>query len=283
MKLLLIETAADHPTSVDGDLRALGFAVDRVADARTAIDLAVKSDYDVILLDLTLPRDESLQILHEIREADHEVIILVLTGSEQIHDRVTALIQGADDFLVTPVAAVDLQARIRQLSGADSNRQSTAERGRQRSVLAGQPDIRIGELLRDCEQGTIELVISEVPLAALLNRIQSGLESTALARGVYLLLPQHSLPTLLVDAGWMQHLLANLLFNALVNGKPGNCVELRVSSNRESCRIDIESGHGFGRDLSIARVFARQLNLRIDSSGTRGGQGRVSIRGIKIR
>ena len=233
--------------------------------------------------DLTLPRDESLQILHEIRETNREVSILVLTANEQIHDRVTALIQGADDFLVTPITAVDIHARIQQLPTAGSNRQPAADRGGQRSVPAGQPDFRIGELLRDCQQGEIEMVISEVSLTALLNRIQSGLEATALARGVYLLLPQDSLPTLLVDAGWMQHLLANLLFNALVNGKPGSCVELRVSSNRETCRIDIEAAHGCGRDLSLARRFARQLNLRIDSSGMRGEQARVSIRGIKIR
>lgn len=279
MKLLLIE-AADRPASTGGELRDLGYTVDLVADGRQAVERATQGDYEVVILDLLLPRDQSLPILHEIRETSCDVKILVLSDREQIHDRVTALIQGADDFLVKPVGAAELHARIRQLSSEASGPRAL---GMRRAPRGGEPDFRIGELLRGCELGDIELVISEVPLAALLRRISGGLEGTALARGVNLLLPQSPLPTLLVDAGWMQQLLASLLFDALVHARRGSCVELRVDSDRESCRIDIETGRGNGCDLSLARRFARHLNLQVDCAGPAAESVRVSIGGIKIR
>lgn len=280
MKLLLIDTDAARAAYLGGELREFGYAVDRVVDGRRALERAVHGDYDVIVLDLTLPRDECLPILHEIRETDRDVAILVLSDGDQVHDRVTALIQGADDFLVKPVTAGELHARLRRLPTGDAGRPVA---GRQRLAPVEPLNFRLGELLRYCEQGEIELVISEVPLAALLQRINAALEATAVARDVCLLLPRQPLPTLLIDAGWMQQLLASLLFNALLHGKPGSCVELRVDDNVDNCRIDIESACGLDRDLPLARRLARQLNLRVASGATRGGLLRVSIDGIKIR
>jgi len=282
MKLLLIEAPVDRPASMGDELRAMGYAVDEADDALQAVERAGLGDYDVILLDMTLPRDESLPILHEIRESNREVTILVLSDRDQIHDRVTALIQGADDFLVKPVSVAGLHARIRQLTTDGIDRQADKEIVK-RPARKRQPNFRIGELLRFCESGDLELVISETPMAALLKRIEAGLEATALARGVDLLLPQSRLPTLLTDARWMEQLLANLIFNVMVHGKRGNCVELKVSSNCENCRIDIETGIGLAGDLSQAMQFARHMNLRIDQAVFDTDRFRISIGGIKIR
>ena len=94
MKVLVIEDSARLQTSLGSGLRALGYAVDVVADSTRAIDCASQRDYDIIILDLMLPKDSSLLVLHEIRELNRDVEILILSARDQIHDRVTALIQG---------------------------------------------------------------------------------------------------------------------------------------------------------------------------------------------
>jgi len=281
MELLLIEASVDGAASLVDELRAFGHAVDRVADGQRAVDAAARGAYDVIVLDLTLPRDESLPVLHQIREANREVHILVLSSRDQIHDRVTALIQGADDFVVKPVSAATLHARIQRLRGSDAEALSMTLRARR--PRGGRPDFRIGELLRFCEAGELELVISETPLAELLRRLEAGLAATALARGVNLLLPQYRLPTLLVDVRWMEQLLSSLIFKAMIHGKRGSCIELRVSSNCEHCRIDIETDGGFACDLSLARRFARHMQLRVEQIAVDAARFRIAIDGIKIR
>ena len=70
-----------------------------------AIRRVTAISYQIIILDLKLPKESSLLVLHEVRETNREVEILMLSQQDEIHDRVTALIQGADDYLVKPVSA----------------------------------------------------------------------------------------------------------------------------------------------------------------------------------
>jgi len=281
MKLLFIEDPVNSPASLAPELRNLGYAVDQCVDGKDAIERATRGEYDIVILDLMLPRDTSLMVLHEIREANREIDILILSTREQIRDRVTALIQGADDYLVKPVSCAELDARIRQLSGAGPGREARPANkpGISRS---GQPDFRIGDLLQFCEAGEIELVISEVRLADLLKRIARGLEATALARGVNLVVPESRLPTVLVDASWMEQLLVNLIFNAITSSRAGSRVELQVSSNCGYCRIDIECSGAPDCDLALIERFARHLNLRVDSASRKAGRFRVGIGQIRI-
>ena len=282
MKLLLIEDPVNAAASLRRGLRDLGYEVDLCVDGKDAIERAAGNAYDTIVLDLMLPRDASLMVLHEIREINSEVDILILSTREQIRDRVTALIQGADDYLVKPVSCEQLDARIRLLSGIDDGRRS------KRHALApgvsrfGQPDFRIADLLRFCEAGEIELVISEIRLASLLQRISGSLEATAHDRGVDLVLPADRLPTLLVDAKWMEQLLVNLLFGAITRSRAGSRVELGVSSNCEYCRIDIECSDAPAGDIAAIERFARHLNLVVDSSRLGDNRHRIGIGRIRI-
>ena len=120
MKVLAIGYFSDSKISLCADLESLGYAVDVVADGAEAINFASCNDYDVIILDLVLQRESSLLVLHEIRELDRHVDILILSTPEQIHDRVTALIQGADNYLEKPFSVDDLHACIQSLGIADS-------------------------------------------------------------------------------------------------------------------------------------------------------------------
>lgn len=97
MRILAIEYFSDSKISLCAGLESLGYAVDVVADGTEAINCASCNNYDLIIIDLVLQKDSSLLVLHEIRELDRHVDILILSTPEQIHDRVTALIQGAGD------------------------------------------------------------------------------------------------------------------------------------------------------------------------------------------
>lgn len=282
MKLLLIEDPLNSAAPLAPGLRSLGYAVDQCVDVKRAIECAARGECDIVILDLVLPCDTGLMVLNEVRESNREVDILVLSTRDQIRDRVTALIQGADDYLVKPVSCAELDARIRHLSGAGYGSESSRPAVKTGVSRSGRPDFRIGDLLQFCEAGDIELVISEVRLAGLLRRIVSGLEATALARGVSLVVPESQLPTLLVDASWMEQLLVNLIFKAITCSRSGSLVELQVNSNCEYCRIDIEFSGAPDCDLALVERFARHLNLRVDSSRRGAGRFRVGIGQIRI-
>jgi two-component system copper resistance phosphate regulon response regulator CusR len=115
MKVLVVEYSANLLASLSEELKELGYAVDTVADAAAAVEYASDGHYDIIIIDLMLPKESSLLVLHEIRELDREVEILILSTQDQIHDRVTALIQGADDYLEHPFTVDDLHDRIQFL------------------------------------------------------------------------------------------------------------------------------------------------------------------------
>ncbi len=115
MKVRVVEHSSNSEISLGTGLESLGYAVDVVADGTEAITYASCNNYDVIIMDLMLPKASILLALHEIRELDRDVDILILSTPEQIHDRVTALIQGADDYLVKPFSVDDLNASIQSL------------------------------------------------------------------------------------------------------------------------------------------------------------------------
>ena len=121
MKVLVVENSTNLLTSLVADLQEFGYVVDIVADTGEAITYASAGDYDIIILDLMMPIESSLLVLHEIRELDREVEILILSTQDQIHDRVTALIQGADDYLVHPFSFDDLHSRIQSLVERKAN------------------------------------------------------------------------------------------------------------------------------------------------------------------
>ena len=121
MKVLVVEHSSNSEISLGTGLESLGYAVDVVADGTEAITYASCNNYDVIIMDLMLPKASILLALHEIRELDRDVDILILSTPEQIHDRVTALIQGADDYLVKPFSVDDLKASIQSLLRRKAN------------------------------------------------------------------------------------------------------------------------------------------------------------------
>jgi DNA-binding response OmpR family regulator len=115
MRVLIVEDYGPLRKSLRQGLEEAGFAVDASADGEEGLWYARSNDYDVIVLDLMLPRIDGLTILNRLRQGGSTVPILLLTARDTVEDRVKGLNLGADDYLVKPFAFEELLARVRAL------------------------------------------------------------------------------------------------------------------------------------------------------------------------
>lgn len=126
MRLLLVEDDPMIGASVQQGLRQEGYTVDWVQDG-TAAELAIANGvYELILLDLGLPRRTGLDILANLRRKGNVVPVLVITARDAVADRVKGLDSGADDYLVKPFDLDELSARIRALLRRQAGRATPA-------------------------------------------------------------------------------------------------------------------------------------------------------------
>lgn len=115
MRLLLVEDDPMIGEGVRTGLRAEGFTVDWVRDGRAAELACDTTPYDLMLLDLGLPRKEGLAVLASLRAAGRRLPVLVVTARDAVADRVKGLNEGADDYLVKPFDLDELVARVHAL------------------------------------------------------------------------------------------------------------------------------------------------------------------------
>ena len=115
MRVLLIEDSKHLKKQVIKGLRASGYAVDEAADGEEGLWLAQSYDFDVIILDLMLPKVDGLTLLESLRNSGDETAVLILSAKDTVEDRVRGLRKGADDYLVKPFALEELLARIETL------------------------------------------------------------------------------------------------------------------------------------------------------------------------
>ena len=116
MRILIAE---DDQVLADGLLRALrsaGYAVDQVASG-TEADAAVAShEFDLLILDLGLPKMGGLEVLRRLRARGSSLPVLILTAADSVEQRVTGLDLGADDYMAKPFSLQELEARVRALT-----------------------------------------------------------------------------------------------------------------------------------------------------------------------
>jgi two-component system OmpR family response regulator len=115
MRVLLAE---DDTVLADGlcrSLRRAGYAVDWVASGSDADSALVAQAYDLLILDLGLPRMSGLDVLRRLRARETRVPVLILTATDSVEQRVRGLDLGADDFMAKPFALSELEARVRAL------------------------------------------------------------------------------------------------------------------------------------------------------------------------
>ena len=118
MRILLVEDTEDLAGALQKHLRSTGHTVDWAQNLHAARQFWIveQAAYDVIVLDIELPDGSGLTLLHQIRQSERSVGVLMLTARADIEDKVQVLDSGADDYLTKPCALEELDARIRSVA-----------------------------------------------------------------------------------------------------------------------------------------------------------------------
>ena len=116
MRLLVIEDERDLCEDIAKKLRLSGYEADTCFDGEAALELLAVEKYDLVLLDLNLPKVGGMTVLRTLREHDQETGVLILSGRSEISDKVDGLDAGANDYLSKPFHLEELEARVRSLT-----------------------------------------------------------------------------------------------------------------------------------------------------------------------
>lgn len=116
MRLLLVEDERKVASFLARSLRENSYTVDVAETGEKALALIARANYDLVLLDLRLPKLSGVEVCREIREAGLETPVLMLTARTLVEQRVEGLDAGADDYLTKPFALAELHARVRALT-----------------------------------------------------------------------------------------------------------------------------------------------------------------------
>lgn len=116
MRILLAEDEKEMSNALVAILKHNNYSVDAVYNGADALDYGLTENYDVIILDIMMPKMNGLEVLQKLRENGIHTPILMLTAKSQIEDRIQGLDLGADDYLSKPFAMGELLARVRAMS-----------------------------------------------------------------------------------------------------------------------------------------------------------------------
>ena len=116
MRILVVEDERALCETIVRSLRRLAYSVDPCYDGDTAIDLLGSERYDLVLLDLNLPKKDGMTVLRPLRQTDRETRVLILSARSEVADKVEGLDAGANDYLAKPFHLEELEARIRSLT-----------------------------------------------------------------------------------------------------------------------------------------------------------------------
>jgi DNA-binding response OmpR family regulator len=152
-RILIAEDEARLASFLEKGLRASGFTTTTVGDGVSAQALANDDDFDLLILDLSLPRKDGLEVLRELRAGGGRLPVIVLTARGDPHERVEGLETGADDYLAKPFHFEELVARVRvQLRGGEP--------------VVEQTQLRVGEVALDLRTRWASVAGETVELSA---------------------------------------------------------------------------------------------------------------------
>jgi len=124
MRILVVEDEIKVANFIQRGLEGEGFSVDMANDGETGVAKAEQGAYDLILMDIMLPKLDGLEAIRQIRDKGNKTPVLCLTAKDTVDDIVAGLDTGSDDYLTKPFAFSELLARVRALT-----RRSTDDRG----------------------------------------------------------------------------------------------------------------------------------------------------------
>lgn len=115
MRILLVEDDKTIATFVIKGLRQAGYAVDHASEGESGLHLGLTESYDLVILDLMLPKLDGLTLLNRLRQRNGSVPVIILSAKATVDDRVKGLQSGSDDYITKPFAFSELLARIQAL------------------------------------------------------------------------------------------------------------------------------------------------------------------------
>ena len=164
MRILMIEDEKYIAEAIAQVLKQNHYAVDLAYDGEYGLDCAFSNIYDIIILDIMLPKKDGLKVLKEMRQGGVKTPTILLTTKGQIEDKVYGLDCGADDYLPKPFHADELLARLRALG------RRQPELNNEGILLFGDVQFNPHTLLLTCETCEASLSIKEAQLLELLIR-----------------------------------------------------------------------------------------------------------------
>ncbi|MDY4012066.1 MAG: response regulator transcription factor, partial [Fusobacterium gastrosuis] len=115
MKILVVEDEKDLNSVITRHLKKNNFSVDSVFDGEEALNFLEYENYDLVILDIMMPKLNGYEVVKKLRTKQNETPVLMLTAKDNIEDKVKGLDLGADDYLVKPFDFNELLARIRAI------------------------------------------------------------------------------------------------------------------------------------------------------------------------
>lgn len=175
--ILIIEDQRDLAESLWDFLERRGHRVDHAVDGLQGLRMALEGDFDVIVLDLGLPRLDGLDVCARLRAQGRQVPVLMLTARDALDDRLAGFERGADDYLVKPFAMLELEARLR-----------TLHRRRRRGERLRCADLEFDPQTREATRAGQVLTLSILQtrlIEALLQASPAVIDSARLAKRVW--------------------------------------------------------------------------------------------------
>jgi DNA-binding response OmpR family regulator len=178
MRILLIEDQRDIAANIWDFLEHRGFVMDHAGDGASGLRMALDGNYDVIVLDLGLPKLDGLDLCRMLRAANRDTPVLMLTARDTLDDKLTGFAEGADDYVVKPFAMKEVEARIRALY----------RRGKQQGETLRLADLSLDPVNRVVERAGQQLTLTHAGftlLEALLRRAPNLVRHAELANALW--------------------------------------------------------------------------------------------------
>jgi DNA-binding response OmpR family regulator len=159
-RILIAEDEQRIASFLERGLRSNGFTTLTVADGETAIDYARSGEFDLLILDVGLPKVEGFTVLRRLRESRVDLPVVILTARDSVRDRVAGLESGADDYIPKPFAFEELLARVRLRLRADRVPEATILQAGELGLDLRTRRVQVGDAMVDLT--TREFALAEV-------------------------------------------------------------------------------------------------------------------------
>ncbi len=221
MKILLAEDTRDLNRVITVALQHEGYEVDPAYDGEEASERAFQNGYDLIVLDIMMPKKSGIEVLREIRSANSVTPVLLLTARAEVDDRVSGLDAGADDYLTKPFAMKELLARVRAMT--------------RRKAEYGAGELKFGDLTLDADkfeltsENSIRLSVKEYELLqTLILHPDRDLDTGYLLERVWNNAPDATSDTVWLYISYLRGKLTSIASSVKILGERGGSYRLTL-------------------------------------------------------